>query len=156
MCQRSYRTDQRHVLLFSLMTGLYEEVHGLISNHMLDPDTDAVFEPSDNMTNGDWWPYPAIWSINEQRRGAHSGVIGWPQDPIKISNYQPYRRSRSFREIIDQILRWFNDPIQPINFGAIYYHEPDLTGWICQMNSSFSFYLYALTQVIERVPILKT
>ncbi len=116
------------MLLFSLITGLYEEVHGLISNNMFDPKMNVTFESSGNMTNGDWWPYPTIWSINEQRKGARSGVVGWPQDPISISKYQSYRRARSFRDIIDQILLWFNDPIEPINFGAIYHHEPDLTG----------------------------
>ena len=128
MRQGSSGTAQRRVLLFSLMTGLYEEVHGLISNHMLDPKTNVIFEPSGNMSNGQWWPHPAIWTINERRKGARSGVFGWPQDPIKISNYQPYLRARSFRESIDQILRWFNDPVQPINFGAIYSDEPDRAG----------------------------
>ena len=111
-----------------LVTGLYEDVHGLISNHMFDPTTNMTFEPSANMSNADWWPYPAIWTINEQRKGARSGVVGWPQDAIRVSRYQPYERTRPFREIIDQVLRWFDDPIAPVNFGAIYFLEPDLTG----------------------------
>jgi len=115
-------------ILFSLVTGLYEEVHGLISNHMFDPKTNSTFDPPQKMTNINWWPYPAIWSINEQRKGARSGVASWPQDPIDISKYQAYNRTRSFRDIIDQIFVWFDDPFEPINFGAIYYHEPDLTG----------------------------
>jgi ectonucleotide pyrophosphatase/phosphodiesterase family protein 5 len=80
------------------------------------------------MTNADWWPYPAIWSVNEQRKGARSGVSSWPQESIRISKYQPYNRSRSFRDNIDEILLWFNDPVEPINFGAIYSDEPDRTG----------------------------
>ena len=95
---------------------------------MYDRKANVSFEPPSFPTAVNWWPYPGIWSINEQRKGARSGVASWPQDPIRISKYQPYHRSRSFRDIIDQILLWFNDPIEPINFGAIYFHEPDLTG----------------------------
>ena len=95
---------------------------------MFDPKTNMTFEPSENMIDNQWWTHPAIWSINEQRKGARSGVVGWPQASINVSKYQPYRRARSFREIIDQILLWFNDPIEPINFGAIYCFQPDLTG----------------------------
>ena len=57
-------------------------------------------------------------------------MVGWPQDAIRVSHYQPYQRTRPFREIIDQALRWFDDPIEPINFGAMYFLEPDLTGRI--------------------------
>ncbi|CAF0998471.1 unnamed protein product [Adineta steineri] len=113
---------------YTLITGLYEEVHGIISNNMYDPKTNLTFEQSDNMTNNEWWPYPTIWSINEQRKGGRSGVVGWPQDSIHISKYQPFNRSRSFRDIIDQMLLWFNDLNEPINFGAMYFYEPDRTG----------------------------
>ena len=95
---------------------------------MFDPKTNLTFEPPQQLTNMNWWPYPAIWSANEQRKGARSGVASWPQEAIRISKYQGYNRSRSFRDIVDQILLWFNDSIEPINFGAIYFHEPDLTG----------------------------
>lgn len=97
---------------------------------MFDPKLNLTFEPPYRITNGTWWTYPGIWDINEQRKGARSGVASWPQDPVYISKYQAYNRTRSFRDIIDQIFLWFNDPVEPINFGAIYYHEPDLTGLV--------------------------
>lgn len=112
----------------SLVTGLYEEVHGLISNQMFDPNLNVTFEQSPNMSNANWWPHPAIWSINEQRKGGRSGVASWPQDSINIARYETFDRKRPFRDIIDRILSWFNDPQKPINFGAIYFFEPDLTG----------------------------
>lgn len=113
---------------YTLITGVYEEVHGLISNNMFDPKLNLAFESSGNLSNNQWWTLPSIWAINEQRKGGRSGVVSWPQDPVYVSKYQPFNKTRPFREIIDQILRWFNDPIEPINFGAIYYLEPDLTG----------------------------
>ena len=112
------------------MTGLYEEVHGIVSNQMYDPGWNLTFEQPDKLNNADWWPYPAIWSVNEQRKGGRSGVVSWPQENLRISKYEPYKRSRAFRDIIDQTLRWFNDSVEPINFGAIYFDEHDLTGSI--------------------------
>jgi len=95
---------------------------------MYDPTANVTFDSSKLTSTFNWWPYPAIWDFNERRQGARSGVSSWPQHPINISRYQSYNRSRSFRDTIDQILSWFNDPIEPINFGAVYFDEPDLTG----------------------------
>ncbi|CAF1033645.1 unnamed protein product [Rotaria sp. Silwood1] len=112
---------------YTLITGLYEEVHGLISDEIYDSKTKNNFQSWKNMTN-EWWSFKTIWTINEERHDARSGVIGWPQHLISISKYEPYDKERSFTAIIDQMLNWFNDPIEPINFGAIYFPEPDLTG----------------------------
>jgi len=115
--------------LIRLVTGLYEEVHGLISDEIYDPKTNSIFQSWKNMSS-QWWPLKSIWTINEQRIGARSGVIGWPQNSIVVSKYETYRKERSDKDIIDQILNWFNDPTEPINFGAIYFQEPSLTGKI--------------------------
>lgn len=113
--------------MIRLITGLYEDVHGLVSEQFFDPKINSIFQSSENMTN-QWWPFRTIWSVNEQRADARSGVIGWPQHQIVATKYEPYRKDRSFKDIADQMLRWFNDPKEPINFGAIYYPEPELTG----------------------------
>jgi ectonucleotide pyrophosphatase/phosphodiesterase family member 5 len=110
-----------------LITGLYQEVHGIVSDQVYDRRTNQIFQSWKNNSE-DWWPFQTIWTINEQRKGARSGVIGWPQDVISVSKYQAYRQERSFRDIINQILDWFNDPLEPINLGAIYFHEPGRTG----------------------------
>ncbi len=117
------------IVLYSirLITGVYEEVHGMISDQIYDPKTNNIFQAWENMPN-EWWPMKSIWTINEQRLGARSGVIGWAQDSIGISKYEPFRKERTYKEIIDQILDWFNDPTEAINFGAIYFPEPGLTG----------------------------
>lgn len=103
-------------------------MHGLISNRMYDPKTNVVFEKSKNMSNGDWWPHPTIWSVNEQRDGGRSGVVGWPQDPIYVSKFRSFSRETPPLNVIDQILLWFEDPNEPINLGSIYFFEPDHTG----------------------------
>ena len=95
---------------------------------MLDRKSNLIFQEPYKSNDINWWPFPAIWSVNERRQGARSGVSSWPQENILISKYQNYNVSRPFRDIIDQIIRWFADPIEPINFGAIYDREPDYTG----------------------------
>ncbi|CAF3333715.1 unnamed protein product [Rotaria socialis] len=112
---------------YTLITGLYEEVHGLVSDQIYDSKTNSTFQTSGNMTS-QWWPFKTIWTINEQRPEGRSGVIGWPQNQIFVSKYEPYRKERTFQDVTDQMLNWFNDPKEPINFGAIYFPEPELTG----------------------------
>jgi hypothetical protein len=86
-----------------------------------------VFQSWGNATE-DWWPFPTIWDINELSREARSGVIGWPQQSISVSKHEPYEKNRSLRSIINKMLDWFEDPTEPINFGAIYFDEPGRTG----------------------------
>ncbi|CAF1248471.1 unnamed protein product [Adineta ricciae] len=112
---------------YSLITGLYEESHGLVSDEIYDRRSNEIFR-SWETNSSQWWPIKTIWSINEQRFGARSGVIGWPQKFIDVSKSEVYSEGRSFKDIVDQILRWFDDSNEPINFGAIYFPEPDLTG----------------------------
>lgn len=120
---------------------------------MYDRKTNLTFDPPSIPSTVNWWPYPAIWTINEQRKGARSGVASWPQDPIPLAKYQAYARTRSKREIIDQILRWFNDPIEPINFGAIYFDEPDLTGSIDILLISKTLFFPILKVIVRaRIP----
>jgi ectonucleotide pyrophosphatase/phosphodiesterase family protein 5 len=113
--------------LTSLITGLYEDVHGLVSDQVYDPRTNETFQSWQD-SSSQWWPMKPIWTINEQRPGARSGVIGWPQSSVAVSKYEPYLKDRSFTEMVDQMLRWFNDPSEPINFGAIFFPEPRITG----------------------------
>lgn len=78
-----------------------------------------------------------IWISNQlsndsnQRR---SGVIAWPgvNTPINghlPSKYLPFNLTRNFTVSLQQISDWFHEPEKTrINFGVIYYPEPDITG----------------------------
>ena len=110
-----------------LITGVYEEVHGLISEEIFDRRTNRIFQTWSNASE-DWWPIETIFTLNEKRQDARSGVIGWPQKGLSVTRFEPFQRDRTLRDIIEQILRWFNDPTEPINFGAIHFHEPASTG----------------------------
>lgn len=122
--------------LSRLITGLYEEVHGLISDRIYDRKTGSLFQFGENVTNQSW-PMKSIWTVNEQRIGARSGVIGWPQELMNISKFRMYQPGQSSQSMIDQMLDWFTNSDEPINFGVIYFREPGLTGKELPTSKSF-------------------
>jgi len=87
-----------------------------------------------------------IWVSNQlsndsnQRR---SGVIAWPGVDTPINGHLPskylsYNSTRTFNSTLQQILDWFHEPIKTrINFGAIYYFEPDEAGKLKYERTSF-------------------
>lgn len=104
-------------------------MHGLIAEEMFDRRTNRTFSSRSNSNSSEqWWPIEPIWTLNEQRKEARSGVIGWPQNNIRAKKSEPFRQDRPMKEMIDRMLQWFNDPTEPINFGAIYFDEPAATG----------------------------
>ena len=122
--------------LSRLITGLYEEVHGLISDQIYDKKTGSFFQFGENVTN-QWWPMKPIWTVNEQRIYTRSGVIGWPQESMNISKFRTYPPGQSSQSMIDQMLDWFTDSDERINFGVIYFREPGLTGKELPTSKSF-------------------
>ncbi|CAF4601607.1 unnamed protein product [Rotaria sp. Silwood1] len=125
---------------FTIVTGLYEETHGIVANTIYDPILKAV-ATVETMNDTKWWsqnPYTQpIWISNQlandstQRR---SGVIAWPGSDTLINGYLPikyetFQFDRSFDSVLKQILSWFREPIDTrINFGAVYHSQPDVTG----------------------------
>ena len=78
---------------YSIVTGLYPESHGIISNAMYDPVLDARFGAA--QTDPRWWNgAEPIWVTNQKQKGT-SGVLYWPGYSIKIEGMYPkYRKTR--------------------------------------------------------------
>ena len=131
---------------YTIATGLYEENHGVIANNMYDPVFKEVFtnQPEQSYevkwwNNGtDAWLGEPIWFANE-RAGLssplkrRSGVYFWPgsEAPIgghHITHVKTYKSSVPLAERMDQVVNWFQDEEAPINFGVLYYEEPDSAG----------------------------
>jgi hypothetical protein len=144
---------------FTIVTGLYDETHGVIGNEIYDPIlNDAA--TIDNMNDTKWWyviliysicyiyklssrsqnPYSQpIWVSNQLDNSSsprRSGVIAWPGSDIPINGYIPfkhedYKDNRSLDSILQRIFEWFREPIETrINLGVAYHLEPDHTGQI--------------------------
>ncbi|XP_072178641.1 ectonucleotide pyrophosphatase/phosphodiesterase family member 5-like [Diadema setosum] len=115
---------------FSLVTGLYEETHGVIGNAMYDPVLNETF--SMGSTDPRWWGGgEPVW-ITNQKQGGKSAVAFWPSGNVKFNGILPnyyfpeYNQSYPFHARIDMIVEHFlNDDV---NVGALYFHEPDHSG----------------------------
>lgn len=78
-----------------------------------------------------------MWVSNQLAKdptGRKSGVISWPGSNVPINGYLPYKVepfdfNRQFDSMLQRIFEWFSEPSDTrINFGAVYYFQPDLTG----------------------------
>lgn len=126
---------------YTLVTGLYEEDHGVVANDFYDPvfnETFNIHNPA-VATDAKWWNgtrskrVSPVWITNEHANPVHraSGVYMWPGSDVtgqQPSFFKAFNNSVPFQERADELVRWFMDAKRPINFGALYMPEPDATG----------------------------
>ncbi|XP_077977297.1 ectonucleotide pyrophosphatase/phosphodiesterase family member 5-like [Glandiceps talaboti] len=120
---------------FTIATGMWEESHGMVANHMYDPNLNEYFViGGENSTDSKWWDNGAepIWVTN-QIHGGRSGVYFWPGSETKIKgilpyHYMNYSNTTPFKTRVDGIIDWFTAEEDPINLGLLYFNEPDHTG----------------------------
>ena len=131
---------------YSIVTGLFPESHGIVSNTMYDPVLKARFGAV--QTDPRWWNgAEPIWVTNQRQKG-ESGVLYWPGYNIKIKGMYPKYREyspspsvdqfnktgkvMSFEKRTEKVIDWLAGKIPP-NFVAVYFEEPDKTchheGW---------------------------
>ncbi|XP_028295449.1 ectonucleotide pyrophosphatase/phosphodiesterase family member 5 [Gouania willdenowi] len=122
---------------YSLVTGLYSESHGIVGNEMYDPALNQSFSmETDSMYNSRWWEEAVPLWVTIQKAGGRSGAAMWPGSDVKIhgmypSQYLPYNASLPFESRVEHIIEWFSAPKQEaVNFGVLYWEEPDESGHI--------------------------
>ncbi|XP_053140059.1 bis(5'-adenosyl)-triphosphatase ENPP4 [Hemicordylus capensis] len=117
---------------YSIVTGLYEENHGIVANKMFDAATEKHFSPS-NDADSFWWNEAIpIWVTN-QRKNKSSAAAMWPGTDVKIHNTTPshfmkYDPSVSFKKRVETIITWLNSSSPPVTFAILYWEEPDASG----------------------------
>lgn len=123
---------------YTIVTGLYEESHGIVANEFYDPDLKETFS-LDNLTQqhqSKWFDNGGepIWVTNQKSSTSRrSGSLMWPGSYAAVKGFLPYRyyapydRTVPFRTRIDKIVSWFADEY-PINLGLLYFEEPDYSG----------------------------
>ena len=124
---------------YSIVTGRYEENHGIINNVMWDPVYKETFVSS--TVDPKWFnASEAVWITNQKQGGGRlSAVINWVGGPVPFHGHRadfspPYNKSISFKTLIDMVLQQLErDP--PVNFVAVYFDEPDTSGHIYGPNS---------------------
>ena len=131
---------------YSIVTGLYPESHGIVSNTMYDPVLKEKFGAAN--TDPRWWDgAEPIWVTNQRHKG-RSAVLYWPGYNARIRGMYPKYREHSpssnidlgnktgsvlsFEKRVEKIIAWLTRQ-NPPNFVAVYFEEPDETchqkGW---------------------------
>ena len=136
----------------SIVTGLYPETHGIVSNSFYDPVLKEYFHPykyPQQMRDPKWYSTGAIpiWVTNnlEQSQKRSTGVYCWPNSmstynghSINPKFYVPVTDSDNleFKTGINKVLDWYRDPTEPVNLALLYYPTLDTIGHLSGTNSS--------------------
>ncbi|QRY18883.1 ORF-13 [Teiidae poxvirus 1] len=119
--------------LYTIVTGLYPESHGIIDNKILDPSTGRSFSlSSQEKFNSMWYGGEPVW-VTAFKQGVTSGVIFWPGSDVAIQGYYPkkyfiYNHSMPFMTRVNILLNWLAEKEDPLQFYILYFHEPDSSG----------------------------
>jgi len=121
---------------WSIVTGLYVENHGIISNSFYDYELDARFSfgPPDNSPNDErWWGGEPIW-ITAEKQGLTSATFFWPGseasiDGIQSTKWVDYDGTVPDATRIDSVMAWM-DPSGDIraDFATLYFSFVDSRG----------------------------
>ena len=136
---------------FTLVTGMWENIHGIINNEMYDPVLNETFAPwmKKALSDPAWFSVGAepIWVTNQlQKPNGRSGVIMWvgadaPIKWVQPSRFIPFNESIKEYDKVDTLIKWFTDQY-PINLGLLYSMQPDEDGHVYGPDS---------TEVIDRI-----
>ena len=119
---------------YSIVTGLYEESHGIVGNSMYDSSMkNSKFRMGNNPEYKEWWGGEPIWQTAE-KLGIKSAVYFWPgsetnkTDGLDEPTYlMPYNGSVPFKKRIDDVIGWLQED-DPPSLILLYFDEPDTTG----------------------------
>jgi len=119
------------------VTGLYEESHGIMQNFMYDPNLNEKFSyVSSESQTYKWFGQnnitEPIWTTNQRAGNGRRSAAEWVGAGITFANEEiiniPYNKSKPYKDLIDEFMSFYIDDIDPINFAALYFDEPDHTG----------------------------
>jgi len=122
---------------WTIVTGLYEESHGIIQNNMYDPKLNKTFNyVSPESQTIEWYGQnkyaEPIWATNQRAGGGRLSAAEWVGSNVVFNNQSiihiPYNKTKPYEVLIDEFVDLFTHPTDPINFGAVYFDEPDHTG----------------------------
>ena len=101
---------------YTIVTGLYPENHGIVSNTMYDPEFNEMFGlwKREEVTNGRWWGGEPIW-VTAEKQGLKSATYFWPGSEAVIAGERPsswkvYDGSVPYDVRVKQVLDWLDYP----------------------------------------------
>lgn len=116
---------------YSIVTGLYPEHHGIVSNTMYDTAFKAGFSISGpGATESRWWGGEPIW-VTAEKQGMRSASFFWVGSEAAIEGIRPgiykkYDSRVTFAARVDSVLAWLRLPdAQRPRMITLYFNEPD-------------------------------
>ena len=118
---------------WSIATGLYEESHGIVSNHFwagdLDKEFNAFGRPAFKYAwDPKFWGGEPIWKTNE-KHGKVSGSLFWVGSEVPVmrpTHWLRYDQDMDWYKRVDTVIEWLTNT--NTSFSTLYFHEPDHTG----------------------------
>lgn len=118
---------------YTLATGLWEESHNIIANHMYDPVLNQTFSPKNKSATRDpaWFDMGGepIWVTNQLQGDGHSGVLMWVGNEAPVHNTLPtkaiaFRFDYKNKTKVETLIKWFKSD-DMMNLGMTYFPQPD-------------------------------
>ena len=119
---------------YTIVTGLYPEHHGIISNNMLDAQIGERFSmnaPTAKDTR--WWGGEPLW-ITAQKQGQIAASMFWPGSDVEINGTRPkywrlYDDEFVNRDRVNEVLKWLRLPeADRPTFITLYFNDVDDAG----------------------------
>ena len=120
---------------YSIVTGLYPEHHGIVSNTILDPAAGRWFRISDPhaVRDSSWWGGEPIW-VTAVKQGLRSATFFWPGSEAAIEGVRPtywerYDARVPNAERVGRVLDWLSLPQDRAPaLVTLYFSEVDHAG----------------------------
>jgi predicted AlkP superfamily pyrophosphatase or phosphodiesterase len=121
---------------YTLVTGLYPEHHGIVSNTFYDPALGAAFVSKSAASAGDsrWWEAAEPVWINAEKHGLRSACMFWPGSEAAIHGVRPtffkaYDNNLTCLQRVENLLAWLALPAaQRPAFATLYFSNVDTIG----------------------------
>lgn len=120
---------------YSIVTGLYPENHGILSNTMYDPEWDATFSLGnrEELVKGRWYEGEPLW-VTAENQGVRTASMFWVGSEAEIAGVRPtrwndYDGSIPHEQRIDSVITWLSleDETRP-HFITLYFSRIDSYG----------------------------
>ncbi len=119
---------------YTIVTGLYAEHHGIVSNTMTDATIGERFSMSaPTAKDPRWWGGEPLW-VTAEKQGQRAASMFWPGSEVDIggvrpSHWKPYDDDFPNRQRVEQVLEWLRLPEggRPA-FITLYFSDVDTAG----------------------------
>ncbi len=120
---------------YSIVTGLYPENHGILSNTMYDPEWDVTFSLGnrEELVKGRWYEGEPLW-VTAEKQGVRTASMFWVGSEAGIAGmrptrWTPYDGRIPHEQRIDSVITWLTleDDTRP-DFVTLYFSRIDSEG----------------------------